>query len=583
MSATPNPVRETGEQLIESLLQELGPAPSSKSAKDGNLHLTFGEIGYGFRAGRSLGISILAHLLAIPLVLLFAHAAIRQPRITLKRSQIDFKHSAGVLTLPVVGGGREGSGELGGGSGKHTELSSGLRARSRRGFVYPGPQPMVSNPPGGNLGMQTILQPSLKNLPQLKQYVEMPNLIQPAEVAKESKPAPLVVRPETKLRAKASPAVSAPRMHLPSTADSEIANLVESKPNLPQRAIPESVQVSELTRDRTKQKGLLVLNAVPPPPDVKGSLPRAEARSIFAVSPAEAAVIAEPAAGTKFGGRGDSETGSGSRTDMSRGDAVAEVAAGGNGTDQNSHGSGVGQGGRYGDAEGRGVSSAGNSAGSGRGNASGPGLGSGVGASTASGEGTGSGPGTGGFRGITVQGGRYGNGASGNVGAKVERRGSMSYNMTIVSAGNSGGGLPDVGVFQNEKVYTVYLDMRSNDEDSSPSWILQYAVLQAKAEGSGEGAKRIHGTITPPYATFKVVPEFAPEFLRKCAHRLIIASAVMDTTGKLAQVSLMQSPESRITAELVDALQHWMFEPAHIDGQPVELKVLLGIRLAVPR
>ena len=229
------------------------------------------------------------------------------------------------------------------------------------------------------------------------------------------------------------------------------------------------------------------------------------------------------------------------------------------------------------------MSSAGNSGGSGRGNAAGPGLGSGVGASTASGEGTGSGAGTGGFRGITVQGGRYGNGASGNVGAKAERRGSMSYNMTIVSAGNSGGGLPDVGVFQNEKVYTVYLDMRSNDEDSSPSWILQYAVLQAKAEGSGESAKRIHGTVTPPYATFKVVPEFAPEFLRKCAHRLIIASAVMDSTGKLAQVSLMQSPESRITAELVDALQHWMFEPARIDGQPVELRVLLGIRLAVPR
>jgi len=30
-------------------------------------------------------------------------------------------------------------------------------------------------------------------------------------------------------------------------------------------------------------------------------------------------------------------------------------------------------------------------------------------------------------------------------------------------------------------------------------------------------------------------------------------------------------------------LQHWMFEPAQIDGRPVALKILLGIRLAVSR
>jgi hypothetical protein len=38
-----------------------------------------------------------------------------------------------------------------------------------------------------------------------------------------------------------------------------------------------------------------------------------------------------------------------------------------------------------------------------------------------------------------------------------------------------------------------------------------------------------------------------------------------------------------VTEPLVDALKHWIFEPAQIDGQPVALKVLLGIRLAMPR
>jgi hypothetical protein len=166
-----------------------------------------------------------------------------------------------------------------------------------------------------------------------------------------------------------------------------------------------------------------------------------------------------------------------------------------------------------------------------------------------------------------LQGGRYGN--TGNMQAKVEPRRQISYAMNIVSTASSGGGLPELGVFQNEKVYTVYLDMRANDEDPTPSWTLQYAVVQPPP--------------TPPYAMLKVVPEFTPELVRKCARRLIVASATMDVSGKLDQVSVRQSPESQLVGPLVEALKHWVFEPAQIDGRPVALKILLGIRLGASR
>ena len=129
-----------------------------------------------------------------------------------------------------------------------------------------------------------------------------------------------------------------------------------------------------------------------------------------------------------------------------------------------------------------------------------------------------------------LQGGRYGN--TGNMQAKVEPRRQISYNMNIVSTTSSGGGLPELGVFQNEKVYTVYLDMRANDEDPTPSWTPQYAVLQPAAGDPGVPSGRIQGTPTPPYAMLKVVPEFTPELVRKCARRLIVASATMDVSGK---------------------------------------------------
>jgi hypothetical protein len=199
-----------------------------------------------------------------------------------------------------------------------------------------------------------------------------------------------------------------------------------------------------------------------------------------------------------------------------------------------------------------------------------------------SGSGAGTAPGAGGFPGITIQGGRYGNGNNGSVTAKVERR-QTSYNMNIVSTASSGGGLPDFGVFQNEKVYTVYLDMRANDDDPAPSWTLQYAVLQPVATVPGRSVECIQGTPTPPYAMLKEIPEFTPELLRMCRHQLIVASAIIDTSGKMEQVSVKQCPESQLVSPLVEALKHWLFQPAQIDGRPVALKILLGIRLAALR
>jgi hypothetical protein len=125
--------------------------------------------------------------------------------------------------------------------------------------------------------------------------------------------------------------------------------------------------------------------------------------------------------------------------------------------------------------------------------------------------------------------------------------------------------------------------MRANDEDPAPSWTLQYAVLQPAAGDPGGSAGRIQGTPTPPYAMLKEVPELTPELARKCRHELIVASAIIDVSGKVEQVSVRRSPENQLVGPLVEALEHWIFEPAQIDGRPVALKILLGIRLAASR
>jgi len=559
--------------------------------------VTFREVGYGYRAGRSLGLSILAHQLALLAIVSFGRYVVLQPTIVVN-PQFELARSTDILVLPTLGGGSEGSGRTGGGKGSAENASSGLRARSQRGFAYPGPQPLVSNPAGATLGIQTILQPSLENLPRTRRYLPLPNIVQPpsstASDLGHAKAAMVVKAEKLSLPRPAETPVAAPKLTLPvvTNANGKIANLVETKPELPQRAVPDPVDASEVPGVRNNQAGLLVLNAVAPPPDVSGKIPRLEERSLFAVAPGETTIIAAPGAGTKAGGMSPMAAGTGSPSDNPTGDTLAESPAGGGSTNQitsqsTNQGqavSGAGSGGRYGSGQGSGVNSASNASGTGRGASSSPSVGTGSATGQGSGAGAGSAPGGGGFPGISIQGGRYGNGNTGSMLAKAEPRHPTTYNMNIVSTASSGGGLPELGIFHNEKVYTVFLDMRATDEDHAPSWILQYAVQQPPpGDPDANGRTRINGVPTPPYAMLKEIPEFPPDLLHKYAHKVIVASAIMNTTGKLEQVSIPQNSEDALVGPLLAALRHWLFQPAQIDGQPVSLKILLGIRFSAPR
>ena len=553
---------------------------------------SFREIGCGYRSGRSLGFSVILHQIVLLAVVFFPSHYILVRSVEAVPPRLDRVVPIDkTLYLPTLGGGSEGAGKTGGGAGSEEELSSGVRARSQRGFAYPGPQPMVSNPPRATLGIQTILQPSLKNPPLLRRFMPLPNIAQPTEVAVADPPKSVIkVQAGTlAIRPSVQKPIRAPKITLPVTAASQGPTLDAPEPIVPQllppkppvpAPVPAPAEISDVPMDRSGQKGLLVLNAVPPPPDVPKNIPAAEARSLFAVTPGEATVIADPGAGSKSGILPSMAAGIGTPADVASGDALAEAAAGG--SSKNSSGSGSGNGGRYGSGKGSGLNPAEKGTGLSRGTMAGAGTGSGAGTTLGSGKGAGSAAGTGGFPGITISGGRYGNGDATGLHASLTPHRQTSYAMNITSTASSGGGLPDLGVFNNEKVYTVYLDMKADDEDPAPTWILQYAVLQPPSNPAGTST-RIQGTPTPPYAILKQIPEFAPDVLRKYAHKLIFARAIMAAAGNLEQITLPQNSDTQLASLLVEALGHWMFQPAQIDGKPVPLKILLGIRLAPSR
>lgn len=556
------------------VLDELLQTAPVRSCRDATRVPGFLEIGYGYQLGRSSGFSALLHLLTALLIassstrLAYIHAVV-PPR--LEPMRID------PLYLPALGGGSEGAGKQGGGSGAATEASSGLRARSHRGFAYPGPQPLVSAPPMARLGIQTILQPNLQNPPVLHQNFPLPNLAiaPPPPLAEPPKPVMKVEAGRLPIRP-VEKAVQAPKLKLPTASTSKMPELASAEPEMPQapppKPVPAPVRSSDVPARTRAKEGLLVLNAIPPPPDTGAArIPLGEARSLFAITPGESTVIAEPAAGTKGGGPSKA-SGNGVPSDNRSGDAIADSASGG-GRAVGSGGSGTGSGSKYGSENGSGVNTVSESSGTGSGTAVGAGTGTGAATPLGSGHGVGNSPGAGGFPGISIRGGNYGNGAATHT--NIIPRMQTSYAMTITSTASSGGGLPDYGVFQNQKVYTVYLDMRSSDDDSAPSWTLQYALLQP----SDPSAIRIVGVPTPPYATLKQVPDLTGELASLCAHKLIIVSGILNSNGKVEQISVKKTPDPRINAVIADALANWIFEPSQIQGNPVALKIMLGIRL----
>jgi hypothetical protein len=567
------------------ILEELLASWSVPAKQPAPVPLSFREIGYGYRTGRSFGYSVVLHQLVLLMILFSSRYAFRHS-VAFVAPQLDKAVPVGeVLYLPVLGGGSEGTGKQGGGSGSERELSSGVRARGRRGFAYPGPQPMVSDPPHATLGIETILRPSLKNVPLLRRYLPVPDIVQaPLAPPTELPKSVIKVQSERLMIRPVEEPLAAPKLTVPTGDLSNAPILAAAEPVMPRvLPAPPPPRVTDISDapDRRDDQGLLALNAIPPPPDLPTKVPMVEARSLFAITPGDVTVIADPASGAKSGGLPSMTTASGTRADVSSGDAIADTPAGG-GRGNHAGGAGDGDGGQYGGGNGPGLNRVGGGFGVGRGTGSGAGTGAATGTTLGSGKGGGSASEKGGFPGITIRGGRYGNGTSDTGRPRITARRQTSYRMTITSTASSGGGLPDVGVFHNEKVYTVYLDMRINDEDAAPSWILQYAVRQPTADDpTGDGtSSRIVGTLTPPYAMLKEVPELTPELAARCAGKLIIASATMNVMGKLEQISVKQTPDSQVAARLVEALNHWSFQPAQINDNPVALKILFGIRLS---
>jgi hypothetical protein len=305
-------------------------------------------------------------------------------------------------------------------------------------------------------------------------------------------------------------------------------------------------QIAVVDTVGSDRQNLLSISPLPAPPGV--AIPPAEARGRFAISP-EPNLAASGAPGVKTDELPKPAVGVGKKADNT---GTAPSGSGGGslkGTADKGNGSGT----------------AGTKAGTGSSK-------DGASANT---------PAKNPFGGITVQGGRVeGTGMVSAVppskstltlGPSAPAAGSTAYGMTVVANAGTGGGLPDLGVFAHEQVYTVYLDMKTKAGTPAPSWTLQYALIPASSNEAG---------VLPPFPITKAPPAFPSEFVQKYVRRMVIVFAIIDAKGKLQQVVVKDTPNEDLNPFVLAALSKWTFRPAEANGKAAPVKVLLGIPLA---
>ncbi len=510
-----------------------------------------------------------------------------------------------------------------------------------KGLSYPGPQRIVSDPPNPTNLIQTVLQPDLEKPPILVPPLPLPNIVQVADItaalpriqappleppkedppeepkpvkAPEPTPAPeapepamvlpaLDLAPPTRMEApklvlppsvppvlQARPADRPMKMELPGQMKAKVPAsepdpVPEKKPETPQPKAAESIKPAPAPKpvERAKalpiaessvatkgKQNLLSLTPMPASPKDPVAVPVGEARGRFVISPDPNLAVTEKDPGMKTGSRS-------ATIEIAKKPTETVSKASPAAPNTNGHPAGGGAGNGKNPSPGAGGSDTGRSAQAG--SASGSGNPSGPRAAQRSGKRP--------FAGITIVGGDVDPGEIPNEAPvkRARRPLQTSYGLSIISTEDSGGGLPFVGVFSNEQIYTVYLDMRQSEMEEDPNWTLEFAVIPGSgvATQNPGGAGRNQQGLILPFPVEKTKPVLPVDLVHKHLNKMIIVYAIIGTDGRMDQITIEQSPDNQLDESVFQALSRWIFRPAQLNGELVAAKVLMGIPLWMPQ
>ncbi len=317
---------------------------------------------------------------------------------------------------------------------------------------------------------------------------------------------------------------------------------------------------------------LLAGNVIPPPPSVGGGSSafgsgRGAKGSGFGGSMDAGSVLAPPTGGGSGGGSGAViSTQPGSKVGAPNNNAGALAMSPSGGDNPGLGGSGGGSGIGRGNGPGSGMAGEGSGAGkTGIGRGSDPGARGGISPSNGPG---GAGNATSGnppIPGVAVSGGStivnlpsFGSDAGSgnpNLPGRTKINSQQGPDITIVATSRSGGAFDFYGKLPGDN-YTVYVDT------SVGTAVMQFADPRSAAHSYPE-------TLVGPEAIRNNLPSGLP-------HARLVISCVLDASGNLKNLRVLEPGPAAMTANVMAALPSWKFRPAMRGKQPVEVNAILG-------
>jgi TonB family protein len=102
---------------------------------------------------------------------------------------------------------------------------------------------------------------------------------------------------------------------------------------------------------------------------------------------------------------------------------------------------------------------------------------------------------------------------------------------------------------------------------------------------SHEGLLRVGKDVKAPIVIHKVEPIYSEEARRARISGIVIVEAVIDKTGAVRDVSVLKPLPFGLDQAAVDAVKQWKFEPAKLEGKPVDVvfNMTVNFRIDVPK
>ena len=92
---------------------------------------------------------------------------------------------------------------------------------------------------------------------------------------------------------------------------------------------------------------------------------------------------------------------------------------------------------------------------------------------------------------------------------------------------------------------------------------------------------RVGGNIRPPRMATRVWPAYPPAAASTEVEGIVVLTGVIASDGAMNNVHVLSSPSPDLSQAAVDAVEQWEFDPALLDGVPVETLIQVTVEFQI--